>query len=52
MERFKEIERSIIKRYRKKIWNSFVGAVQEYELIKENDKKGVLCYYEIHRQSS
>ena len=31
------IERSIIKKYRKSIWNSFVGAVQEYELIKEND---------------
>lgn len=32
-----EIERSIIKKHRKSIWNSFVGAVQEYELIKEND---------------
>ncbi|MBQ8203379.1 MAG: tRNA 2-thiocytidine biosynthesis protein TtcA [Clostridia bacterium] len=32
-----EIERSIIKRYRKAIWNNFVGAVKEYELIKEND---------------
>ena len=32
-----EIERSIIKKYRKAIWNSFVGAVKEYELIKEND---------------
>ncbi len=31
------IERSIIKKYRKSIWNAFVGAVQEYELIKEND---------------
>lgn len=31
------IERSIIKKYRKSIWNTFVGAVQEYELIKEND---------------
>ena len=41
MERFKEIERSIIKRYRKKIWNNFVGGVGEYELIKENDKIAV-----------
>lgn len=37
LERQQEIERSIIKKYRKPIWNSFVGAVQEYELIKEND---------------
>ncbi len=41
MERFKEIERSIIKRYRKKIWNNFIGGVQEYELIKANDKIAV-----------
>lgn len=38
MERYKEIERSIIKKYRKEIWSKFVKAVQEYELIKENDK--------------
>jgi len=36
-EKHVEIERSIIKKYRKSIWNGFVGAVQEYELIKEND---------------
>lgn len=36
-----EIERSIIKKYRKSIWNGFVGAVQEYELIKPNDKIAV-----------
>lgn len=32
-----QIERSIIKKYRKDIWNNFIGAVKEYELIKEND---------------
>lgn len=37
LEKKQEIERSIIKKYRKEIWNSFVGAVKEYELIKEND---------------
>ena len=37
LEKHQEIERSIIKKYRKSIWNAFVGAVQEYELIKEND---------------
>lgn len=41
LERYVEIERSIIKKYRKNIWNCFVGAVQEYELIKENDKIAV-----------
>ncbi|MDE5538867.1 MAG: tRNA 2-thiocytidine biosynthesis protein TtcA, partial [Bacilli bacterium] len=38
MERYKEIERSIIKKYRKGIWGKFVKAVQDYELIQENDK--------------
>lgn len=38
MEEYKLIERSIIKRYRKEIWSKFVKAIQDYELIKENDK--------------
>ena len=38
MEKYQEIERSIIKKYRKEIWSKFIKAVQEYELIKENDK--------------
>lgn len=38
MERYKEIEKSIIKTYRKEIWSSFIKAIKEYELIKENDK--------------
>ena len=37
MERYQEIERSIIKKYRKEIWSKFVKAVQDYELISEND---------------
>lgn len=37
LEKHQEVERSIIKKYRKTIWNAFIGAVQEYELIKEND---------------
>ena len=37
-ERYKEIEKSIIKKYRKDIWSKFVRAVKEYELINENDK--------------
>ena len=38
MEEYKEIERSIIKKYRKDIWSLFVKAIQEFELINENDK--------------
>jgi len=38
MDRYKEIERSIIKKYRKEIWSKFIKAVCEYELINENDR--------------
>ena len=38
MEKYKEIERSIIKKYRKDIWAKFVKAVKDYKLINENDK--------------
>ena len=38
MEKYKEIERSIIKKYRKEIWAKFVKAVKDYKLINENDK--------------
>lgn len=41
LERHTQIERSIIKKYRKTIWNNFIGAVKEYELIKENDSIAV-----------
>ena len=34
-------ERSITKKYRKQIWNKFIAAVKEYELIKEGDKIAV-----------
>ena len=38
MEEYKEIERSIIKKYRKEIWAKFVKTCKEYELINEGDK--------------
>ena len=38
MEKYQEIERSIIKKYRKEIWSRFTKAVKDYELINENDK--------------
>ena len=37
MEKYQEIERSIIKTYRKEIWSKFIKAVKDYELIQEND---------------
>lgn len=40
-EKHIEIERSIIKKHRKTIWNRFVASVQEYSLIKEGDKIAV-----------
>ena len=36
-----EIERSIIKRYRKHLWSKFVKAIKEYELIQDGDKIAV-----------
>ena len=41
MDEYKEIERSIIKKYRKEIWSKFVKAINEYKLIEENDKIAV-----------
>lgn len=38
MEKYQEIERSIIKTYRKTIWRKFTKAINDYQLIQENDK--------------
>lgn len=37
----KEIERSIVKKYRKPIWSKFVKAIKEYNLVEEGDKIAV-----------
>lgn len=37
----REIERSIIKTYRKNIWSKFIKAIKEYELIEDGDKIAV-----------
>ena len=37
VEEHKIIEKSIIKKYRKEIWSKFIRAVNDYELIKQND---------------
>jgi len=34
----KEIERSIIKKYRKQVWSPFIKAIKEYNLVEEGDK--------------
>ena len=39
--RARDIERSIIKKFRKEIWRKFTRAVNEYELIKDGDKIAV-----------
>ena len=36
-----KVERSIIKKYRKPIWNKFIAAVKDYKLIEPNDKIAV-----------
>lgn len=40
-ERYKEIERSIIKKFRKEIWRKFTAAINEYQLIKDGDSIAV-----------
>lgn len=38
MEKYQEIERTIIKNYRGRLWAPFIKAIKEYELIKPNDR--------------
>ena len=37
MERYREIEKSIIKKFRKEIFSKFIKAIRDYKLIEEND---------------
>lgn len=37
LSRVREIERTIVKTYRKDIWGRFVKAVERYELINDGD---------------
>lgn len=41
LETYQLIERSIIKKYRKTLWNPFIAAVKRYELIQAGDKIAV-----------
>lgn len=40
-QRTKDIERSIIKKFRKTIWRRFTKAIREYELVQDGDKIAV-----------
>lgn len=41
MEKHIQVERSIIKKYRKEIWKRFIAGINEYEMIKEGDRIAV-----------
>lgn len=41
MELFEEIEKSLTKEYRKKIWRPFMSAMKEYELVQDGDRIAV-----------
>ena len=41
LEPYQKIEQSITKKYRKSIWNRFIKAVKDYELIQSGDKIAV-----------
>ena len=41
MEKYKDIENSIITKYRKDIWAKFVKGVKDFNMIEENDKIAV-----------
>lgn len=41
LEEYERVERSIVKKYRKGIWNPFILALKKYELIKPGDKIAV-----------
>lgn len=40
-DKCRDVERSIIKKYRKEIWRKFTKAINEYELIQDGDKIAV-----------
>ncbi len=41
LEKYQLVERSITKKFRKEIWNNFIRAVKEYELIQSGDRIAV-----------
>ena len=63
MDSREQVEKSIVKKYRRTIWLKFVGAVKEYGLIREGDRIAVClsggkdsmlmakCMQQLHRYS-
>lgn len=41
MKELKDIEKSIIKKFRKEIYRRFIRAINDYDMIKENDVIGI-----------
>lgn len=41
MEKYQEIERTIITKYRKEIWNKFTKGITEYDMIQDGDRIAV-----------
>ena len=41
LQPYEVIERSLIKKYRKQLWNPFVSAIKRYELVQEGDRVAV-----------
>ncbi len=41
MEKYQEVEKSIIKKFRRTIWNGFVTGINRYKLISEGDRIAV-----------
>lgn len=49
MDEYKEIEKSLIKKYRKDIWSKFVKAVIDYKLISDLKKVNPNVDYNIFK---
>lgn len=41
MQKYEQVEKSIIKKYRKGIWIKFIAGIKEYKLVQEGDKIAV-----------
>ena len=41
MEKYKEVENSIMTTYRKRIWNKFTKSIRDYDMIQDGDKIAV-----------
>ena len=41
LEKYQLVERSLIKKYRKELWNPFIAAVKRYEMIQSGDRIAV-----------